>query len=223
MEKQLFLQYYNQGLKDGQIAKILNISRESVGIFRRSLNLPYNTSFKNLSLDINKLYSLNYSDAQVAKILNISTSKANEYRNKLGIKPKMKERIYHTKVDRLKGYIIRNIKSSAKIRNLEFNLEYTDLELPEICPILQFPLKYKGEGKSQSFDYATVDRIDNTKGYIKGNVIIVSRLANAMKNEASFEQLKTFFYNMNNLINFYKNQGALGSITDVFPDITLKS
>lgn len=222
MDKQLFLQYYNQGLKDGEIAKVLNKKREYIGCFRRSLNLSYNTSFKNLSSIMKNLYCLNYSDAQVAKILNISASKANEYRNKLNINPKMKERTYHTKNDRLKGYIIRNIKSSAKIRNLDFNLEYTDLELPETCPLLQFPLKYKGEGKSQEYNYATVDRIDNSKGYIKGNIIIVSRLANAMKNEANFEQLETFFNNMQNLINFYKNQGALGSITDVFPNINLK-
>lgn len=223
MDKQLFLQYYNQGLKDIEIAEILNKKREYVGVFRRSLNLPYNTSFKNLSSKIHELYSLKYSDSQVAEILNISTSKANEYRNKLGIQPKMKERTYVNKIDRLKGYIIRNIKSSSKIRNLEFNLEYTDLDLPETCPILRIPLKYKGEGKSQEYNYATVDRIDNSKGYIKGNVIIVSRLANAMKNEANFEQLETFFKNMQHLINFYKNQGALGSITDVFSDINLKT
>lgn len=222
MDKQLFLQYYNKGLKDNEIAKILNKKREYIGVFRRSLNLPYNTPFKNLSSKIVNLYSLNYSDAEVAKILNISTSKANEYRNKLNIKPKKEEKTYHTKTDRLKGYIIRNIKSSAKIRNLNFNLQYTDLELPETCPILQIPLKYKGEGKSQEYNYATVDRIDNSKGYVKGNIIIVSRLANAMKNEANFEQLETFFNNMHNLINFYKNQGALGSITDVFSNIKLK-
>lgn len=223
MDKQLFLQYYNQGLKDGQIAKILNKKREAVGIFRRSLNLPYNTTFKNLSNQIKILSKEKHSDEEIANILNISSSTSNLYRNKLGLQPKMKERTYLNNIDRMKGYIIRNIKSSAKIRKLDFNLEYTDLELPETCPILRIPLKYRNEGKSQNFDYATVDRIDNSKGYIKGNVIIVSRLANAMKNEASFNQLEVFFNNMQTLINFYKNQGALGSITDVFPDITLKS
>ena len=63
---------------------------------------------------------------------------------------------------------------------------------------------------------ATVDRIDNSKGYIKGNVMVISRLANAMKNEASFEELEIFSKNIITLTDYYKNQGALGSITDIF-------
>jgi hypothetical protein len=47
-----------------------------------------------------------------------------------------------------------------------------------------------------------------------------------MKNAASFEQLKLFSLNINKLINCYENQGALGSITDVFefePKLNLDS
>lgn len=57
-----------------------------------------------------------------------------------------------------------------------------------------------------------------TLGYIKGNVIVVSRLANVMKNEANFEQLKLFCKNMTKLVNHYETQGALESITDIFGD-----
>jgi hypothetical protein len=65
----------------------------------------------------------------------------------------------------------------------------------------------------------SIDRIDNTKGYIKGNVIVMSTLANAMKNKASFEQLKSFSTNILKLVNHVQNQGALGDITDIFPNI----
>ncbi len=37
-----------------------------------------------------------------------------------------------------------------------------------------------------------------------------------MKNEANFEQLETFSKNIITLINFYKNHGALGNVTDIF-------
>ena len=37
----------------------------------------------------------------------------------------------------------------------------------------------------------TIDRIDNTKGYVKGNVILVSMLANCIKNQATPDQILT--------------------------------
>ena len=42
----------------------------------------------------------------------------------------------------------------------------------------------------------TIDRIDNTKGYIKGNVQIISKKANSMKNSASQEELIKFCKNI---------------------------
>ena len=58
---------------------------------------------------------------------------------------------------------------------------------------------------------------DNSQGYIPGNVMVVSRLANAMKNEASFNQLQTFITNYSYLVNYVNEHGALGNITDIFP------
>lgn len=82
-------------------------------------------------------------------------------------------------------------KSRAKKSNLEFNIEKTDIVIPDICPILKIPFdhsRYKG----RRFNGASIDRIDNSKGYIKGNIQVVSDLANRMKANATVEQLKEF-------------------------------
>ena len=129
---------------------------------------------------------------------------------------KMYENTYISDDDRTRGYIIRNIKYSAKRRGLEFNLNYKDLELPKYCPILGIELSYGIINNYNEPNHATVDRIDNNKGYVKGNVIIVSRLANAMKNCATFEQLNLFADRIKILINYYKTHGAIGCIADVF-------
>jgi hypothetical protein len=129
----------------------------------------------------------------------------------MNLKPNWTKRSYYTKLDKIKGYMIRNVKFSAKRRNLEFDLDYTDIILPKVCPLLNIPLNYNSN--FQDISYPTIDRIDNNKGYIKGNIWVISRLANSMKNSANFEQLNNFCINMQTLL---KNWGALGNITDIF-------
>lgn len=140
-----------------------------------------------------------------------------ELRKLFDLEPKMKELNYNSKYDRIRGYIIRNSKYMAKRRNIHFDLTYQDFELPEYCPILNIKLEYGAGNNGNSYCHATLDRIDNSKGYIKGNVMIISRLANAMKNEASFSQLQQFINNYQLLLNNINEHGIRGNITDIFP------
>ncbi|QIG73052.1 postulated decoy of host sigma factor protein [Rhizobium phage RHph_N3_19] len=83
-------------------------------------------------------------------------------------------------------YILRKLQSSSKRRNSEFDLEKEDIIIPEVCPVFGTPFEIGTR-------YApSVDRIDNSKGYVKGNVQIMSWMANSMKNSASVEQLIEF-------------------------------
>lgn len=83
--------------------------------------------------------------------------------------------------------IINVLRTRAKVRNLEFDLEADDIpDIPKICPILQVPmLKHTPYTPS-------VDRMDSSKGYVKGNVWIISQKANGMKSNATMEELLTF-------------------------------
>lgn len=68
---------------------------------------------------------------------------------------------------------------------LEFNLTIDDVTLPTHCPVLGIKLEVRGGRNSPS-----IDRIDNSKGYLKGNVIIVSMRANSMKSDATVDELR---------------------------------
>lgn len=97
-------------------------------------------------------------------------------------------------------YILSHIKSNAKIKGTEFSLTIEDIVIPEYCPILGVKLSPTGSSKHDLYA-PSVDRIDNSKGYIKGNIQIVSRKANIMKNCATNEELLRFSQYFNNLLN----------------------
>lgn len=84
--------------------------------------------------------------------------------------------------------ILRNAKSRAKKKNIEFSITEKDIVLLEYCPILKIKLQENNfSAKPNSY---SIDRIDNSKGYIKGNIQIISHRANQIKNDATVEELK---------------------------------
>jgi len=84
-------------------------------------------------------------------------------------------------------------KRRAKKKKLEFSIIREDLVVPEHCPIFNTPLVYnRKKGKTfQGWDSPTVDRIDNTKGYTKDNIAIISWRANSIKGNATLKELKS--------------------------------
>lgn len=226
---------YKSGKTINQIAREYHVANHVISDIIRPLNLPTNkiivkilnySGFREFFLGLFHTYD---SLAPIReeclrhpffeRISKKSIDKRiGEIRNFFNIPPIMPETVYSNEYDRIRGYIIRNSKYMAKRRNIPFNLKYTDFELPEFCPILGIKLEYGSGNNGNAPQHATLDRIDNSKGYIPGNVMIISRLANAMKNSATFEQLTKFIESYSLLINYINNQGALGDITDIFPN-----
>lgn len=83
-------------------------------------------------------------------------------------------------------------KGRAKQRGIEFNIELSDIEIPEFCPILGLKLETFSGGCGGRPNSPALDRVDNTKGYVKGNVSVISHQANQMKSSASAEELLKF-------------------------------
>ena len=83
---------------------------------------------------------------------------------------------------------------SAKVRAKRFGLEcaikQSDITTPTHCPVLGIPL-FVSKGKLNP-NSPSLDRINNDLGYVPGNVQVISYKANAMKNDATKEQLLKF-------------------------------
>lgn len=101
-------------------------------------------------------------------------------------------------------YKIASLKRSAKIRGHEFNLTYKDILalIVPTCPVLGITLDYSLGGHKEKIlpSSPSVDRINNNKGYIVGNVIIVSQLANKVKHNLTLEELVLYLPKM---VDFY--------------------
>lgn len=84
---------------------------------------------------------------------------------------------------------IRRIKHRAKTKGIEFKISSDDLELPDFCPVLGIEIRYGSEVR-MSPNSPSVDRIDNSKGYLPDNIKVISNRANILKKDGTIEEMR---------------------------------
>ena len=99
----------------------------------------------------------------------------------------------HSNVESYKKAMLSSARSRARSKNLDFNIDVSDIELPEVCPLLGIPLSINASNKEFSY---SLDRIDSSKGYVRGNVWVISDRANRLKNNATLEELDMLVTNL---------------------------
>lgn len=100
----------------------------------------------------------------------------------------------HNNDTSLKLCLLRSAKQRAKVKGLDFNIDITDINLPDKCPLLNIPLgSFYREATDNSY---SIDRIDSSKGYTKGNVWVISKRANTLKGNATLEELELLVKNL---------------------------
>lgn len=109
-----------------------------------------------------------------------------------------KSRAYHRKKKR--GYYSKKrdfdpvrwmlgvLKARARRAGIPFDLAPPDVFIPEHCPVLGLKLRRPGDGSKD--DSPSFDRIDPRKGYVRGNVTIISMRANRLKSDATVAELE---------------------------------
>lgn len=99
-----------------------------------------------------------------------------------------------TKVKRIKENLYSKVKSRSKRYDIPFNLELSDIIIPDVCPLLGIPIT-QGEGKHYD-NSPSIDRLIPNLGYTKGNIWIISNRANRIKSDATLEELKLLVKNL---------------------------
>jgi hypothetical protein len=84
--------------------------------------------------------------------------------------------------------MLKRVAQRSKVEGIAFDLTIDDVHIPEICPAIGIPMK-RGVGR-QYDNSPSLDRIDPKKGYVKGNVAVISFLANRIKTNATADQVE---------------------------------
>jgi len=78
-------------------------------------------------------------------------------------------------------------RTRSRQNGTEFTITKDDIIIPKVCPILGLVLT---KGNGYLHNSMSLDRVDNSKGYIPGNVRVISRKANIMKSDLTIETLE---------------------------------
>jgi hypothetical protein len=79
-----------------------------------------------------------------------------------------------------------------------FDLTEEDIVIPEVCPALGITLEVT-PGRGGGDASPSLDRIDPLKGYVRGNVVVISSKANRIKSNVTPEDIQavaTWFKNL---------------------------
>ncbi len=96
-------------------------------------------------------------------------------------------------------------KDRARKNGIPFNIDVSDVVIPDVCPILFVPLAPGGSGHAYA---PSLDRINNNLGYVKGNVAVISKAANSLKSNLDIDTIHSLLRYM-------------GSWTEVAPGWTV--
>jgi len=80
------------------------------------------------------------------------------------------------------GTAYKSAKYRAIKKEIPFNItiDYVESILTDTCPIYGTEFKFSGNGQMQPTS-PSLDRIDPAKGYVEGNVVVISCKANNIK------------------------------------------
>lgn len=101
--------------------------------------------------------------------------------------------------DAHKARLVLLARIRARKRGLEATIQWRDILWPEMCPVLGVRLVYgMGRGEEDAPFRASLDRHDNSRGYVPGNVYVISYRANQLKSNANIAEIEAVLDYMRN-------------------------
>lgn len=92
-----------------------------------------------------------------------------------------------TSIEHIKMRLIEQSKKRAKNSGIMHTISAADIDAPEYCPILGIKLTSNEGGFPLANSYS-LDKLEPQKGYVPGNVKVISYRANSIKSDGTFEE-----------------------------------
>ena len=90
--------------------------------------------------------------------------------------------------------ILAAIKKKCKLKNIKYEIDrdYLKSIMPKnmICPVMGVKMTIGNKLHRYS---PTIDRIVPEKGYVAGNIIVISKIANSIKTDATIDQIESVY------------------------------
>jgi hypothetical protein len=89
-------------------------------------------------------------------------------------------------------YAADSSRRRARKKGVPHNIGFKDILeiLPDVCPVLNLPLSFSKNLVTKA-ESPSLDRLVPEKGYVKGNIAVISHRANSIKNAASSSEVRS--------------------------------
>lgn len=90
------------------------------------------------------------------------------------------------------GKIFGQRRSDAKKKGIPFTITIEDIKIPKFCPVLGIKIEpgQQGDGLGIEDNSPSLDKFVPSKGYVPGNVAVISWRANCLKRDATADELQ---------------------------------
>lgn len=154
----------------------------------------YNQSYYQKNKDRLKAESVAYYHENKDKVLTTVQKYRDENREVIREKGKQ----YYRR--KLENRLLNAARARARKSGIEFDITIEDIVVPEKCPLLEIPLWVADGRGAVKNNSASLDRIDSSKGYVKGNVWVISFKANTMKSNSTLDEFLLMAKNLEKLL-----------------------
>lgn len=112
--------------------------------------------------------------------------KFRERSRKYSARPDARDKRREYDKGRRRHRLVSEARKRAKERGIPITITVEDVAIPEFCPVLGIPILFGGPRDN----WPSLDRFDNSLGYVPTNIFVISNRANRLKSDAVLAEVE---------------------------------